>query len=187
MPTEPEQHPTPGDNPQETPGPSRPWLRRAAVILVATTALAGTTTAVVFGMKYHRADARDDAREAARRAACAYGPILATYDSKRIDAYFAAVLDRATGAWRQEFDSTSRDLRDVLTQGQVVSEAGTVRCAIESSGDDSAEGILVIDQSISSVGTQGQPRHGQLAITLSLQKDGNRWLVSKVDSPALQP
>ncbi|AHH16315.1 hypothetical protein NONO_c15140 [Nocardia nova SH22a] len=186
MTSEPEQ-PTPDDDSSDTTGPSRPWLRRTAATLVVTTALAGTAAAVVFGMKYHRADARDDAREAARRAACAYGPILATYDSKSIDAYFTAVLDRATGAWKQEFDSTSKDLRDVLTQGQVVSKAGTVRCAIESSGADSAEGILVIDQSISSVGTQGQPRHGQLAITLSLQRDGNRWLVSKVDSPALQP
>ncbi|MEV0464784.1 hypothetical protein AB0I30_27875 [Nocardia tengchongensis] len=44
---------------------------------------------------------------------------------------------------------------------------------------------MVIDQTISSLGTQGRPRRGQLSITLSLEESGDRWLVNKVSSPLL--
>ncbi|WP_062998380.1 hypothetical protein [Nocardia mikamii] len=163
------------------------WLRRSASTLSVTGAVAAVACAVVFGTKYEHADAHAEARDQAHRAACAFGPILATYDSTTIDAYFAAVLDHATGEWKKEFAATSKDLRDVLTQGHVVATAGTVHCAIGSTTDTTAEAIVIIDQSITSVGTQGQPRRGQLALTLTLRKSGNRWLIDKLDSPALQP
>ncbi|MFF0496606.1 hypothetical protein ACFYU5_09405 [Nocardia aobensis] len=184
-PAEPVTEPADGDS--TTPRRRGKWLRRSASSLAVTGAVAAAACAVVFGTKYEQADAHAEAREQAHQAACAFGPILATYDSTTIDAYFAAVLDHATGDWKREFDATSRDLRDVLTQGHVVATAGTVHCAIGSNTDTTAEAILIIDQSITSVGTQGQPRHGQLALTLTLQKNGNRWLIGKLDSPALQP
>ncbi|MGW4350968.1 hypothetical protein ACWELJ_02650 [Nocardia sp. NPDC004582] len=126
------------------------------------------------------------AQEQARAAACAYAPLLATYDAKNLDAYFTGVLDGATGEWRKQFDATSKDLRDVLTQGQVVSKATDVQCAVRNAERDSAEAIVVIGQTITSLGTQGKPAPGQLSMVMRLQRSGDRWLVNKVNSPLAQ-
>ncbi|WP_433672974.1 hypothetical protein ACQP06_16320 [Nocardia sp. CA-136227] len=136
----------------------------------------------------HDAENKDllAAQEQARAAACAYAPILATYDAKSLDAYFTGVLDGATGDWRKQFDATSKDLRDVLTQGQVVSKATDVQCAVRNVDRDSAEAIVVIGQTITSLGTQGKPAPGQLSMVMRLQRSGDRWLVNKVNSPLAQ-
>ncbi|MCP2320000.1 Mce-associated membrane protein [Nocardia amikacinitolerans] len=166
--------------------PSRPVRRRYA-IAAAIGAVPATLAAVYFAVQHERAENSEEARTAAQRAACAYGPTMATYDAEHLDTYFAAVLDGATGDWKREFDSTSKDLREVLVQGRVVSKADSVQCAIEKSDEDTAEAVLVIGQTITSAGTGNQPRPGQLAITLSLRKVGDDWLVDKVSSPLLPP
>ncbi|WP_198347395.1 hypothetical protein [Nocardia terrae] len=157
-------------------------LRAAAVIALVASAGAG----IVF---YQR-DSHDKdllaAQEQARAAACRYAPVLATYDAKNLDAYFSAVMDGATGDWRKQFDSTSKDLREVLSQGQVVSKATDVQCAVRNADRNSAEAIVVIGQTITSLGTQGKPAPGQLSMVMRLERSGDRWLVNKVNSPLAQ-
>ncbi|MBF6289053.1 hypothetical protein IU440_20885 [Nocardia cyriacigeorgica] len=155
------------------------WAAWAAVLIGALGA------AAYFAVRAEQVQSRADATEAARLAACEYAPVLADYNAHNLDTYFAAVLDGATGDWKQEFDATSKDLREVLVQGQVVSKPGEVQCAIESGDEHSARAVVVIGQSISSVGTNGQPREGQLAVTLSMQNVEGSWLVSEVSSPLL--
>ncbi|MGW6725704.1 hypothetical protein ACWF9G_07345 [Nocardia sp. NPDC055029] len=180
--------PTESDETDIAAPPSTSPNRTTAIVVALAVALGvgGTATGGYFGWQNHRAGELERSRTEARAAACAYGSVLSTYNATDIDSYFAAVLDQATGAWKQEFESTSADLREVLIQGQVQSTAGTVDCAIATSGTDTAEAIVVVDQSIASVGTQQQPRRGQLSITLSLAKSGDRWLTSKVSSPLLR-
>ncbi|MFE2955548.1 hypothetical protein [Nocardia tengchongensis] len=161
---------------------SRIHIAVAASVVVA---VASTIGAVHYYLRDAESHELDRSREAARRAACEYGTALATYKADDIDAYFGTVLARATGDWKKNFDSTSKDLREVLIQGKVESKAGEVRCAIESGTAHSATAVVIIDQTISSLGTQGQPRRGQLSITLSLEESGDRWLVNKVSSPLL--
>ncbi|WP_230329753.1 hypothetical protein [Nocardia aurantiaca] len=160
--------------------------RIAARAAVALALAASIGSSIVFSQH----DARDKelltAREQAQTAACKYAPALASYDAKNLDAYFTAVLDGATGDWRKQFDSTSKDLRDVLTQGQVVSKATDVQCAIRNADRDSAEAIVVIGQTITSLGTQGKPAPGQLSMVMRLERSGDRWLVNKVNSPLAQ-
>ncbi|WP_280214888.1 hypothetical protein [Nocardia cyriacigeorgica] len=161
--------------------PRNTVIRSAGVALV----IAALGAAGYFAFRAEQIQSREDARETARLAACEYAPVLADYNARNLDTYFAAVLDGATGDWKQEFDATSKDLREVLTQGQVVSTPGEVQCAIESGDEHSARAVVVIGQSISSLGTQGQPREGQLAVTLSMQNVDGSWLVNEVSSPLL--
>ncbi|WP_199742910.1 hypothetical protein [Nocardia stercoris] len=159
---------------------SRALAARAAVALLLGAALC--TSVILFVQNKHNRDllaAHDDAQA----AACKYAPTLATYDAKNLDAYFGAVLAGATGDWKTQFDSTSKDLRDVLTAGQVVSKVTDVQCAVRTGDTDSAEAIVVIGQTITSVGTNNQPKPGQLSMVMRLQRAGGRWLVNKVDSP----
>ncbi|MGV9675763.1 hypothetical protein ACWDSJ_10840 [Nocardia sp. NPDC003482] len=158
-------------------------VRAAAAILV------GASVGAAGYFYVQDAHHRDllDAHEAARTAACDYAPVLANYDAKNLDAYFSAVLAGATGDWKKQFDSTSKDLRDVLGQGQVVSHATDVQCALESGDERSAEAIVVIGQSVTSTGTQGKPAPGQLSMVMWLEKSGDRWLVNKLNSPLAKP
>lgn len=180
MTTEPE----PTDETATEPG-RRLSFGHTAIALCSAITLTAVATATWFAVDNHDLRAREQARAAAHQAACAYAPVLARYDAKDLDTYFAAVLAGATGDWKTEFDATSRDLREVLAQGQVVSTVGTVWCAIESADETTAEAVAVINQTITSLGTGGEPAPGQLSVSLSLRKDTDRWLVSKVSSPML--
>ncbi|MFC4127865.1 hypothetical protein [Nocardia rhizosphaerae] len=160
----------------------RLMLPTAAVITVGAVVLASWLAA-----DNQRIRSREQARDTALRAACAYAPTLAHYDAADLDTYFAAVLAGATGDWKTEFEATSKDLRDVLTQGQVVSTVGNVTCAIESADETTARAVAVINQTITSLGTNGTPAPGQLSVTMTLRKNDDRWLVSEIGTPLLAP
>ncbi|WP_159843989.1 hypothetical protein [Nocardia sp. CY41] len=158
-------------------------LRSAAAVLV------GVSVASAGYWYVQAANSKDllAAHEDARAAACRYAPILANYDSKNLDAYFTAVGDGATGDWKKQFESTSTELRAVLGEGQVTSAARDVQCAIRAGDEHSAEAIVVIGQTITSLGTKGKPAPGQLSMVMRLEKVGDRWLVNKVNSPLTSP
>ncbi|WP_025348192.1 hypothetical protein [Nocardia nova] len=124
-----------------------------------------------------------DAQAEARQAACAYGPVVSTYDSKHLDQYVRDVLAGATGDWRKQFESNSKDLGDVLAKGEVVAKSTDVQCAIRSADKNSAEAIVVIGQTITSLGTQGKPEPGQLSTVMRLEKHDGHWLVGKISTP----
>ncbi|MEV6361294.1 hypothetical protein [Nocardia asteroides] len=154
-------------------------LRGAVAILL------GASLATSVFLFFENRESRDllAAQQQAREAACRYGPVLADYDSKQLDPYFAAVLDGATGDWKKQFDSTSTELREALAQGEVVSKVTDTQCAIRTGDEESAEAIVVIGQTISSLGTEHKPKPGQLSMVLRLHNDDGRWLVEKVTSP----
>ncbi|MEV6388666.1 hypothetical protein [Nocardia xishanensis] len=153
---------------------------RAAVAVLLGAAVASTG---YFFVQNRDNEALLEAHEEAKAAACAYAPVLANYDAKNLDAYFAAVLDGATGDWKKQFDDTSRELKEVLTQGEVVSKTNDVQCAVKGGDETSAEAIVVIGQTITSVGTQGKPAPGQLSMVMRMAKVDGKWLVNKVNSP----
>ncbi|MFI9635083.1 hypothetical protein ACIHAX_20590 [Nocardia sp. NPDC051929] len=167
--------------PIRRPGPIA--LRSAAAILVGVS----VASAGYWYVQDHNSKNLLAAQEDARAAACRYAPVLANYDSKNLDAYFAAVSDGATGDWKKQFESTSTELRTVLGEGQVTSATRDVQCAIRAGDEHSAEAIVVIGQTITSLGTKGKPAPGQLSMVMRLEKVGDRWLVNKVNSPLTLP
>ena len=154
-------------------------LRGAAAVLL------GASLAASVFLFFENQSSKDllAAQQQAREAACHYGPVLADYDSKKLDAYFKAVLDGSTGDWKKQFEATSGELREVLTQGEVTSKVTDTQCAIRTGDERSAEAIVVIGQTISSLGTEHKPKPGQLSMVLRLHNDNGRWLVEKVNSP----
>ncbi|MET7771446.1 hypothetical protein [Nocardia sp. NPDC005366] len=154
-------------------------VRTAAALLLG----ASLASSVYFFLQDRASDGLLAAHEQARAAACKYAPVLADYDAKNLDSYFAAVLAGATGDWKKQFDDTSRELKEVLSQGEVVSKANDVQCAIKSGDETSAEAIVVIGQTITSLGTQGKPAPGQLSMVMRMEKVDGVWLVNKVNSP----
>lgn len=162
----------------------RAKVAAGAAVAVALAATSAGCVALFLQDREHRGLLA--AHEEAREAACAYAPVLADYDSKNLDKYFKAVLDGATGDWRKQFESTSTELRQVLEQGEVTTKVTDVQCAIREGNTESAEAIVVVGQSVSSLGTQHKPAAGQLSMVLWLRKSGDRWLVEKLNSPLAQ-
>ncbi|AFU05549.1 hypothetical protein [Nocardia brasiliensis] len=183
--------------PEEVPGettsvPPKRWRlgrsgRLALELTAAVLLCAAVISSIVFFVQNRGNKAVLQANADARTAACAYAPVLADYDAKQLDPYFAAVLAGATGDWKKQFDSTSKELREVLTQGEVVSKVNDVQCAIKTGDQNSAEAIVVIGQTITSMGTQGKPAPGQLSMVMRLEKVDGHWLVNKVNSPLAPP
>lgn len=122
------------------------------------------------------------AHEEVRQAACRYAPVLANYDAENLDPYFSAVLAGATGEWKKEFETTTTELREALVAGQVVSTADDIQCAVKSADATTAEAVVVIGQTITSLGTEGQPAPGQLAMVMRMEKTGGRWLVNQMNT-----
>ncbi len=162
----------------------RTKVAAGAAVAVALAATSAGCVALFLQDREHRGLIA--AHEEAREAACGYAPVLADYDSKNLDKYFKAVLDGATGDWRKQFESTSTELRQVLEQGEVTTKVTDVQCAIREGDTESAEAIVVVGQSVSSLGTQHKPAAGQLSMVLWLRKSGDRWLVEKLNSPLAQ-
>ncbi|MEV3964810.1 hypothetical protein AB0M34_28640 [Nocardia sp. NPDC050193] len=123
------------------------------------------------------------AYEEARQAACRYAPVLANYDAKNLDPYFSAVAAGATGDWKKEFETTTAELREALVAGQVISTAGDIQCAVKTADAESAETVVVIGQTITSLGTRGQPAPGQLSMVMRMQKIDGHWLVDQMITP----
>ena len=71
------------------------------------------------------------------------------------------ILRRGTGRRHRrlenKFDSIGKELRDVLTRGEVISKVDDVQCAIESGDPSSVEAIRVIGQAGAGMGAQGNP------------------------------
>ncbi|WP_068044609.1 hypothetical protein [Nocardia speluncae] len=122
-----------------------------------------------------------------RQAACRYAPVLADYDAQNLEPYFSSVLAGATGDWKKEFETTTGELREALVAGEVVSAAGDIQCAVKTADPTSAEVVVVIGQTITSLGTHGQPAPGQLAMVMRMQKTDGRWLVDQMTSPLAEP
>ncbi|PKV98410.1 hypothetical protein [Nocardia fluminea] len=158
-------------------------LRGAAAIVLG----ASVATSVFLFVENKNSTDLLDAQQQAREAACRYAPALADYDSKNLDTYFKAVLDGATGDWKKQFESTSTELRDALTQGEVVSKVTDAQCALRSGDENSAEAIVVIGTTIASLGTEQKPKPSQLSMVFDLRNDDGRWLVEKVNSPLTSP
>jgi Mce-associated membrane protein len=167
--------------PRSTARITRPVI---AVLVAAAVVLLGTVG--VAGYLYVQEQDTSEtlaAYEEARQAACRYAPVLANYDAKNLDPYFSAVAAGATGDWKKEFETTTAELREALVAGQVVSTAGDIQCAVKQADTDSAETVVVIGQTITSLGTRGQPAPGQLSMVMRMQKIDGHWLVDQMITP----
>lgn len=167
------------------PASRRSWFRAPVVgLAVAMLLLIGALGIAGYLFAQNRDKAETlTAYQDAREAACRYAPVLANYDAKNLDPYFAAVLTGATGDWKKEFETTTSELREALVAGQVVSTAGDIQCAVKSADARSAEVVVVIGQTIASLGTGGQAAPGQLSMVMRMEKTDGRWLVNQMITP----
>ncbi|WP_297626731.1 hypothetical protein [Nocardia sp.] len=170
-----------------TPETSRRWSRPIRLAALAVSIVVPLAAATFFYTRYDSNRTVMDAEGTVRGIACDYAKTMTNYDSQNIDKYVPAVLDGATGDFKTEFGKTSSELKDVITGAQIKSEARDARCGVESVDATHANVVIAMSISISSLGTQGKQVPSQISLVASLDKIDGKWLVSKLDAPALEP
>ncbi|MFB7877818.1 hypothetical protein ACFC06_21440 [Nocardia sp. NPDC056064] len=124
-------------------------------------------------------------REAARVASCDYARVVSTYDSTNLDDYLARSSAGATDPYKTEFDDASQALRQAMETAQVSSRVEDLECFYKS-GEGAEIVILDIMSQFRRSLTQPVEDKQTFVIEMTMRKVGDRWLVSKMNSPMLK-
>ena len=151
---------------------------RAAAL--AALALAAVAALVVISMTVPRVSAagdRDQQRTEVLEAARQQAVNFTTLDYQHLDRDLGRVLAGATGDFRAQFEEGTKDLSQLVTANQAVSEGEVLEAGIVSDDADSARVLVVADSTVTnSAGADPQRRHYRLQ--MDLVHRGDRWLVS---------
>lgn len=120
------------------------------------------------------------ASDAALQAAKDYAVVLTTLDAKNIDENYRKSLDGATGEFKDAYSQGANQLRQVLIDNKASGTGIVVAAAVKSATPDKVEVLLFVDQSITNANNPS-PRIDRNRIDMTMEKNGDRWLASKVE------
>ena len=122
--------------------------------------------------------ARDEAVVASRDAA----RVLFSYDHATLDADFERGLSVTTGAFRQEYSRTTKEVvTDVAKQYKAVVVADVVESAVVGASPREVTTVVFLNQATTSTQVEGR-KIDQSRVRMRLEKVGDRWLVAAVDA-----
>jgi len=179
--TETDERTEPGS--QQTTATARPGRRSvllgsalAAVVLLLVVAVG------YLGWQLSQERRLDAAAEAARQAATEYAQILTSIDSDRVDENFRAVLDGATGEFKDLYSQSSTELRQLLIDNKAKAHGVVLESAVQSVTPDQAVVLLFVDQSVTNTNLP-DPRIDRSRIKMTMEYVDGRWRASKVELP----
>lgn len=179
--TETDERTEPG--PRQTTATARPGRRSvllgsalAAVVLLLVVAVG------YLGWQLSQERRLDAAAEAARQAATEYAQILTSIDSDRVDENFRAVLDGATGEFKDLYSQSSTELRQLLIDNKAKAHGVVLESAVQSVTPDQAVVLLFVDQSVTNTNLP-DPRIDRSRIKMTMEYVDGRWRASKVELP----
>ncbi len=158
----------------------RPWAVRAGAALVITCLVAAVVCAVVFGWKLKNRNEIDSAAQQASATAQAYAVTLTSIDAQHIDENFTAVLDGATGEFKDMYAQSSQQLKSLLIQNSARSQGTVVDWSIKSASKNRVQVMMFVDQDVTNSASP-EPRVDRSRILMTMDKVDGRWLASKVD------
>ncbi|VEG45625.1 membrane protein [Mycolicibacterium flavescens] len=156
----------------------RPALRGALVLAFVT--LLGTTGFLGWQLWQERQVAQ--AGEQARAAAVTYAQVLTSIDSAKVDENFDAVLDGATGEFKDMYSQSSSQLRQLLIDNKASAHGVVLESAVQSAAKDRVVVLLFVDQSVSNTNVP-DPRIDRSRIKMTMENVDGRWRASKVELP----
>lgn len=160
------------------------WPGRRTLVTAAGAALllVSVGSAAVLGWDLRRDRAVDDAGQQALAAAQQYAVILTAVDTGHLDQNFAAVLDGATGEFKDMYSQSSAQLKQVLLDSKAKADGKVIAAGIKSASADKVEVMLFLDQSVTNA-LNPEPRIDRNRLILTMQKVNGRWLASNVELP----
>jgi Mce-associated membrane protein len=161
------------------------WIRTtirwaAGAVFIAFVAAAGYEGWLLF--QQHQNDlAGGQALAAARK----YAVTLTTTDPNAIDQNLTDILSGATGDFKDTYTKASSRLRKMLIDNKVATQGTVIDSAVKSATTNKVEILLFVRQSVTNSASP-EPRTDITAVTMTMEKVGDRWLASKVILPAEQ-
>ncbi len=130
-----------------------------------------------------RVEAGEGAEAAARKAVVA----MTSYRYQSVEEDFSWVEEAGTDKFRDQYAEVSKPVKELVVRlkarasGSVVASAPIVHDA------DHVTVLLFVDQELISEGSSDQPSRGldQPRVTMSMVREGGRWLVDSVDLKSL--
>ncbi|OBF12029.1 hypothetical protein [Mycobacterium sp. ACS4331] len=174
-----------GDNPDEVVPARRSWRpTRRIVALGAGVAvlLAAVTTAVVLAWNLRAEREISTAAQQATAAAQQYAVVLTSLDGAKLDSNFAAVLDGATGEFKDMYSQSSAQLKSVLIDNKAAAKGTVVAAGVKSATPERVEVMLFVDQSVTN-SANPEPRVDRSRIIMTMENVDGRWLASNVEIP----
>ncbi|OMC27499.1 Mce protein [Mycobacterium colombiense] len=163
-------------------GGARPWKRYARIALVVAVYVGAVGLAGGLGWKLWDEHAVSRAGQAAERTAVNYAQVLTSIDSNQVDQNFSAVLDGATGEFKDTYAKASAQLRQLLIDNKAAAHGTVVASAIQSQTKNKVVVLLMVDQTVSNaVRPDGRVDRSRMKVTM--ENVGGRWLASKVELP----
>ncbi|ASQ84333.1 Mce protein [Mycobacterium intracellulare] len=161
---------------------ARQRKRYAGVAVVAAVYLGAFGLAGGLGWKLWDEHTVTQAGQAAQRTAIDYAQVLTSIDSNQVDQNFSAVLDGATGEFKDTYTKASVQLRQLLVDNKATAHGTVVDSAIESLSKTRVVVLLMVDQTVSNaVRPDGRVDRSRMKITMD--NVGGHWLASKVELP----
>ncbi|MGY1994680.1 tetratricopeptide repeat protein [Mycolicibacterium fortuitum] len=172
-----------GDSSNEKAGrSSRGSWRKYVRVATALTFVAAVGAASFLGWKLWQQHELTTAGESAEEAAIAYAQLLTSIDSNDVDANFNAVLNGATGDFKDMYTKSSVQLRQLLIDNKATGHGSVIDSAVQSKSTDEVVVLLMVDQTVSNT-ARPDPRVDRTRMKITMRKIDNRWLASKVELP----
>lgn len=160
----------------------RDWRLRARTSLVVAVFVGAFALAGILTWKVWQQHAVAAAGAAARDTAVDYAQLLTSIDSNNLDENFAAVLNGATGEFKDMYTKSSVQLRQLLMDNKATAHGVVVDSAIQSESKDRVTVLLMVDQTVTNT-ARPDPRVDRSRMKITMDKVDGRWLASKVELP----
>ncbi|MGW5754527.1 hypothetical protein [Nocardia rhamnosiphila] len=146
----------------------------AGVVLVALVA-----AGVVYFRAFQQNRGELAAQDQSTRAACDFARATNTYDYQGdLDGFMQAMKDGATDNVVSSLEQNWDVLRQLLTESKVKSWVDEATCGFQS-GDEKSAKVLVNIGLMKTNSVTPEPKRQDIAVTASLEKDGDRWIVNQ--------
>lgn len=174
--------PVDGDSDPAEPLTARGRRRRLLVVVVAVAFVAILALAGFLGWQLWQEREVNRASEQAQQAAVEYAQVLTSIDSAKVDENFDAVLDGATGEFKDMYSQSSTELRQLLIDNKASAHGVVLESAVQSASKDKVVVLLFVDQSVSNTNVP-DPRIDRSRIKMTMEDIDGRWRASKVELP----
>lgn len=151
-----------------------------AVMALLAAVLAGlVATSVVLGLRVWDKRQLEAQRQDVLHAARQESVNLFSLDYRTLDRDIDRILGGATGKFRSDFASRTKFVEQYLPKAKSVSSAKVHSAGLVSMDEDSAEALVVADARVRKA-DQKQDLDLHYRLSLTLERHGERWLVSQI-------
>lgn len=156
---------------------SRRWQVAVGVLAVALVAALVVLVLTMRSLSHERdlSDAGKQAEAAALKAVVS----MTTYDYRTIPRDFAWVNDAGTAKFRKQYAEVSAPIKKLVVAQKAHAVGSVVASAADVTDADHVTVLVFVDQTLTTPGV-AQPGLDQPRVTMSMVRQGGRWLVDDV-------